>query len=222
MGLYYFADKIRDSVMNLIVNSVITVSYPALSTLQADSARLKESYRKLIITTTFLTFPFTTLLAALAPDFFDALLPAAWTNSAAYLQLMCIAALLFPLHSINLNILKVTDRSDLVLYVGILKKAVTITIFIFTLQFGITEVLIGQIMASLISYAPNAYYLKKLIGDSLTEQLVDFLPALILACMTAALIYFLLSMSPLMPLANLILFESIGLFLYVIGSHLLN
>ena len=206
----------------MIVNSVVTVSYPALATLQADSSRLKESYRKLIITTTFLTFPLTALLAVLAPVIFRAFLPEAWQDSAEYLQLMCLAALLYPLHSINLNILKVTKRPDLVLYVGFLKKATTIIIFVYTVQIGITEVLLGQIMASIINYAPNAYYSNKLIAYSLTEQIIDFLPSFILAGGTAAAIYFLQHLIPMEPLASLFLLGALGLFFYISCAHLLN
>jgi O-antigen/teichoic acid export membrane protein len=222
VGLYFFAEKIKEVLIGLIISSVQTVTYPALAQIQEDQARLKQGLRKVIAITTFLMFPMMFFLAALAPVLFEVLLPEKWQGASLYLQLMCLAALLYPLHAINLNILKVKGRSDLVFYVGLFKKVITIAIFIYTLQFGIPEIILGQIIASVINYLPNAYYSSRLIKYPVTEQFSDFLPGLVLSGLIAGLIYFLQLELHWMPVVELISFSVLALCLYVLGAYLLK
>jgi len=222
VGLYFFAEKIKEVVIGLIVNSVQTVTYPALTKLQEDNHRLKEGYRILVGVTTFLMFPSMLALAALAPLLFDLLLPEKWQGAWIYLQLMIFAFLMYPIHSLNLNILQVKGRPDLLLYIGIYKKIVVIGIFIYTVQFGIVEVIIGHIFASIFNYIPNAYYSSKLIDYSIREQMADFIPSLILSGLIAGLIYWLQLTLNWLPLVELVGLSIMASVLYLTGAYLLK
>lgn len=180
-GLYFFSEKIRDLLLNQLVKSIQKVTYPALSQVQSDNIILKRGYRQVISVTTFLIFPVLMFLAALVNNLFTLLLPATWFDAALFLQLMCFASLMNPLHAINLNILKVKGRSDLVFYLGVIKKTTAILIFFFTYQYGIEAIILGQIINSLLSYIPNSYYSRRLIGYKVSEQVADFLPTMLLA-----------------------------------------
>jgi len=122
-GQYFFAEKLKDIVLTLFVGSVQQVTYPALASLQDDDKRLKAGFRKVIQVTTFLISPAMIFLAVLAGPLFNVLLPAKWSSAVPYLQLMCIAGIMFPLHVINLNILKVKGRSDLFFYLRSLRRS---------------------------------------------------------------------------------------------------
>lgn len=114
-GHYFFAKKIKDLVISQLVTAIQNVTYPALATFQDDDIRLKAGYRKIIGITTFLLSPVMLLLAAVAEPLFVFLLPEQWHAATMYLQLMCIASVMYPLHAINVNILQVKGRSDLFL-----------------------------------------------------------------------------------------------------------
>lgn len=219
VGLYFFAEKIKDLVINQLVHSIQTVSYPALARIQQDNAALKEGYRKIISVTTFLLFPFMTLLAAVANPLFHIILPNQWLPAVPYLQLMCIAALFYPLHSINLNILRVKGRSDLVLYLNIFKKFVGIIIFIISFQFGIIGILVGQVVTSVLSYFPNSYFSKKLIDYPVSEQMADFVPNLVLSMIVGGLVSLGIYWFNLSDLVELFLFGSLGVMLYLGGAY---
>ncbi|HTJ97706.1 MAG TPA: oligosaccharide flippase family protein, partial [Rhodocyclaceae bacterium] len=45
-GLYFFAEKVRDLVVQQLVTAVQQVTYPALSKIQDDDARLLDGYRR--------------------------------------------------------------------------------------------------------------------------------------------------------------------------------
>jgi O-antigen/teichoic acid export membrane protein len=188
-GLYFFAEKIRDILVGQLVNSIQMVTYPALSVLQNDPLRLKNACREVLLVTTFLVFPAMLLLAALSVPLFKAFFPDAWWPAAGYLQLMGIAGALYPLHAINLNFLKVRGRSDLYLYIEIFKKILTLVILMACLSYGVTGILLGQIVGSIVAYVANSFFSKSMVGYPLLEQITDFLPSLLLAGVLAFVAY---------------------------------
>lgn len=221
-GLYFFADKIKELVMSQFVQSIQNVTYPALAKLQEDDARLKIGFRKVIAVTTFILFPAMVFLAALADPLFATLFSKKWLDAVVFLQLMCLAGLFNPLNAINLNILKVKGRSDIVLYVGIYKKTVAIGIFIFTLQYGVIAILLGQILNSVLAYIPNSYFSSRLIDYTVTEQVADFAPGLVLSFVIALLVYFLQQWVEWLAALEVLVFGLLAIGLYVLIAHVLR
>jgi O-antigen/teichoic acid export membrane protein len=221
-GHYFFANKLKDLVLQQFVSSIQNVTYPALASLQADNKRLKEGYRKVIQVTTFVLFPAMLFLAALAEPLFKVLLPEKWLPAIAYLQLMCIAGVMYPLHSINLNILQVKGRSDLFLYLEIIKKIMAVIILVVSFKYGVTGILIGQVIVSIIAYVPNSYFSAKLINYPVREQMADFMPGLALSGAVSLVVYGSVCYLQWSALAKLIVLASASGLLYLAGAHILK
>jgi len=221
-GHYFFATKLRDLVIQQLVGSIQNVTYPALSSLQADHARLKAGFSKVIQVTTFVLFPSMLLLAALAEPLFKVLLPAKWLPAVIYLQLMCIAGVMYPLHSINLNILKVKGRSDLFLYLEVFKKMMVLVILAISFRYGVIGILIGQIISSVLSYIPNSYFSAKLINYTIREQIADFMPGLALSSVVALMIYGTGLLVHWPAFAKLTVLALTAGILYLSGAHILK
>jgi len=221
-GYYFFADKIKELIISQLVGSIQAVTYPALASVQQDDIRLKAGYRKVIQVTTFLLFPVMAMIAALAEPIFRVFLPDKWLPAVPYLQLMCIAGLLYPLHSINLNILKVKGRSDLFLYLEIFKLAILTVILSISIQFGVYGILIGQIISSVLAYIPNSYFSSKLINYPVREQMADFMPGFTLSGAVALMTYGAGVLIELQALAELLVFALIALILYFSAAHMLK
>lgn len=214
-GLYYFAEKIRDIIISNLVNAIQTVTYPALSALRSDKVLLKSGCREVVQVATFLVFPTMLFVAALATPLFKVLFPERWWSGANYLQLMCIAGCLYPLHAINLNFLKIVGRSDIFLYIEISKKILSIGIFAASLRFGIVGILLGQIMGSILAYVLNSIFSKRLVGYSQFEQISDFSPSLFLSSMLAGVVYWGSSLLDWSELVKLIVFGIGAMALYI-------
>jgi O-antigen/teichoic acid export membrane protein len=221
-GLYFFAEKIKQLVVSQLVSSIQTVTYPALSSMRDDNVRLKAGYRKVLAMTSFLLFPAMLFLAALSQPLFECFLPEKWWPAVIYLQLMALAGLLIPLHSINLNILKVKGRSDLFLYLEILKKTMVVLVLWVTFQYGVIWILIGQVISSVLAYIPNSYFSYRLIGYSVKEQVVDFIPGLMLSSAIAGLIFGLQAWVQWPALVELSVFGLLAGLLYLTSAHLLE
>ena len=92
---------------------------------------------------------------------------------------------LFPLHAINLNMLKVQGRSDLFLRLEIIKQVLNVGSILLGIFVGIYWMLVGNIVVSLIAYWINAYYSGPFIGYGIWSQVKDILPSLGLAALMA-------------------------------------
>ena len=221
-GHYFFASKIKDLVISQIVISIQNVTYPALSSLQGDSLRLKAGYRKVIQISTFILFPAMLILAALAGPIFAVVLPSKWLPSVPYLQLLCIAGTMYPLHAINLEILKVKGRSDLFLYLEIIKKIMVVIILAISFRYGVFGILIGQIIGSVLAYIPNSYFSAKLIDYSVREQMADFGPGLVISVVVSLIVWGTDHYLPWPALTKLVTLGLMAFILYISSAHLIK
>lgn len=219
-GQFFFANKIKELVLEQLFKSIQNVTYPALSKLQDNNIRLKSGYRKVLQLATFVLFPSMAILAALAEPMFQVLLPEKWLPSVPMLQIMCISGLLYPLHSINLNILKVKGRSDIFLYLEIYKKFVIIIILFISVRFGVYGILVGQAIASVLAYIPNSYFASRLIDYSVREQISDFMPGLVLSSSVALAAYVAGILLQWPPFLKLIVLVIVGASLYIAVAHI--
>jgi O-antigen/teichoic acid export membrane protein len=221
-GYYFFAEKIKNLLVAQLLTSIQNVTYPALASLQEDDVKLKSGFRKVISVMCFIYFPALLFLAVTAPLLFETFLPNKWHNASPYLQMLCLAGLLMPLHMANLNIIKVKGRSDLFLYLEVIKKVISVSILFYSYRFGVYGILTGQIFSSIICYFPNSYYSSKLIAYTVREQLSDTLPILFLAFSSASITFLSLEYISGQSIIKLVISLTIGITFYLLTSKLIK
>lgn len=172
------------------INSVIQrVSYPVLCSFQNDYIQLKQAYSRIIRVAMLPSFVLALGLAACADSFIVVLIGDKWIPCIPYLQILCFSLMLYPLHALNINVLQVVGRSDLTLYLRIVKTAfATIPLFL-GIFFNIYYMLWGSVLVGFVSYLVNAYFPSKLISYSMKEQLFDILPSFLISSIMAAIVY---------------------------------
>lgn len=216
VGIYFLASRISEMIAPQIAAAVSQASVPALSKLQDDSDNLKKSYVQILNLTMFLVAPMVSGMIVLAPAGFDVILDEQWQEGAAFVQLLGLASLLYPVHLMNNNILIIKSRSDLVLKIGIIKRSASIAILVMAVPFGIFGILLGQIFVSMFSLLPNTYYTSKLIGYTLSEQLFDIVRPVIAATLSGAIVYVSISFFSLNPVNALFAGSLIGIVSYLL------
>ena len=97
---------------------------------------------------------------------------------------------LWPLHAINLNMLQVQGRSDVFLYLEILKKAIAVIPIVIGIFVNIYWMLIGSILTGIFSFFLNSYYTGKNLGYSSWMQIKDIAPSYGIAFFIAVCLYF--------------------------------
>lgn len=189
LGQYTQAEQFNTIFSSNLTSVVQRVSYPILSSIQDESERLKNAYRKVIKVTMLITFTCMLGLAALSKPLILILIGEKWIIATEYLQIICFSGMLYPLHAINLNILQVKGRSDLFLKLEIIKKTIGVIPIILGIIFGIKYMLWGSVLISIISYLLNSYYSAKLINYPRKEQIIDILPTFIISFVIAFLMW---------------------------------
>ena len=94
-----------------------------------------------------------------------------------------------PISVLNLNALNAQGRSDLFLKIDIINKILILIIVSITYRFGITAMIIGQIVNSLFSYFLYSYYTGKLLGLTIINQIRDMFPVFSISIVMGLLIY---------------------------------
>jgi O-antigen/teichoic acid export membrane protein len=189
LGQYTRAEGFKSVFSSNLTGIVQRVSFPVLSSIQDDANLLRQAYRRVIKTTMLITFTCMLGLAAVAHPLITVLIGEKWLPAAEYLQIICFAAMLYPLHAINLNMLQVKGRSDLFLRLEIIKKIVGILPIFLGIFLGIKVMLWGSVFTSFVAYFLNSKYSGNLISYPVKEQIKDILPSFIIALSMAILVF---------------------------------
>lgn len=189
LGFFTRAKTLNDLPSQTLGEMVGRVTFPVFSTIQDDPVRLKRGLKKALTTLALVNFPMMIGLALIARPLVLALLTEKWSGSVPFLQLLCIAGLLFPLHLINLNALQSLGRSDLFLRLEIIKKVLVVVNIAITWRWGISAMIIGMIVTSLIGYYLNTYYTGRLLRYPMGEQVKDMMPYLLVSAVMGVAVY---------------------------------
>lgn len=189
LGYFTRADQFQALPSQQLTGVFGRVSYPILSTIQNDVKKLRNAYKQIIKSTMLITFVFMLGMAAIAKPMILTLIGEQWLPSVIYLQMLCFVGMFYPLHALNLNMLKVLGRSDLFLRLEIIKTVLAVPVIIIGILYGIKIMILGMLINTIIAYYLNSFWSGKLIGYSSFEQVKDILPSFLLAFTVAAIVY---------------------------------
>ena len=182
LGYYSRAQGFTTLVSNNINSIISRVSFPILSNIQDDDTILKNVYYKYIQMSSFVIFPCVLLLCGIAKPLVLILLTDKWTPVISLLHIICFSYLWNGIIDINLNLLKVKGRTDLVLRLEIIKKVIAVSILVISILFdNIYAICLGSVIYGFIALYLNTIYTKKLLNFSFLQQCKLFIPYLCIA-----------------------------------------
>lgn len=233
LGQYTRAKEYGQLFSSNFTRIVQRVTFPALAEAQDDRIRLVSAYRKIIKTTMFITAVCMVFMGAISEPLIYCLIGPKWHQAATFLPIICLSLSLYPLHAINLNMLQVQGRSDIYLFLEIIKKIIAIGPLCLGIFIGIYWMLIGSLVNGIICFFLNTYYTGKKLHYSSWLQIKDVAPSYGVAFLVAFSVYFLkyipVSNWIILPvqigLGMLVLFivcQSIELPEYLEVKHILN
>lgn len=179
LGLYNQANTLSIFPVQLISGAMDKVTYPAFAQIQNEEEKLKMVYRKIMQQIIFWISPLMMLLIICAAPLFKIVLTDKWLPAVPYFQILCIYAIMYPLQVYNINILKVKGRTDLLLKIELVKKAVGITGIIIAAFYGIFPLLWFKVLYGFFLFYMNTYYSGRLINYSMKEQIKDISPIIV-------------------------------------------
>lgn len=190
VGFFTRSQTLHTAILQPTALALARVMFPALSEIQEDAPRLKNTVKEAIVNIALLQFPLAIGLLVVADPLITALMTERWAQSIPYLQLFCIAALLYPLEVINSSVLMALGKMKLVFRLEIVKKSAIILAIFITFRWGIAALLIGQIVTSTLAYLLYSQYAGRCIAYSTLQQLRDVLPSLLVAIMMGIGVHF--------------------------------
>ena len=213
LGYYNKGKQFPMLIVQNINTTITSVLFPVLSKVQDEKERLKSMMRRSIVTSTFIIFPAMAGLASVAEPLIRVLLTDKWLPAVPFIQFCCFTYAFWPIHTANLQAIKALGRSDIFLGLEIAKKAVGVLILVVTLPYGLTVMMIGRCVATLVSSFLNALPNKKLLGYSYFEQMKDILPSMLISIvMIVAIVP--ITLLPVHPLLQMCLQVVCGVIVY--------
>lgn len=181
LGMYSRAEQFAQFTSSNIASILARVSFPILSQIQDDNERLISVYRRYIQISAFLVFPLILGICGISKPLILLLLTDKWSGCIILLQILCFSYLWNCVVTVNLNLLNVKGRTDLVLKLEIIKKSIAFLILFISLAFDLVGICIGLVLYSFIAFYLNTYYTKKLLNYGFKKQFLELLPYLLLS-----------------------------------------
>lgn len=191
LGQYSRANEYAGIFSSNLTTIVQRVSFPVLSQLQDDKERMIAAYRRVIKCTMFVTAICMFALAGVSEPLIFCLIGTKWHLAATFLPLICFNMALYPLHAINLNMLQIQNRTDIFLYLEIIKKVIAIGPICVGIFIDIYWMLIGSLFIGILSFFLNSYYTGKSLGYTSWMQIKDIAPSLGISLLILFSVYFL-------------------------------
>ena len=189
VGFYNRGGQLASFPSNVATDIIVSVNYPILSRLQDDNDRLVNAYRNMLTVPLFALYPVLVGMAVLGEPIVGLLLGEKWLPCVPFLQIIAVGAMFSPLTHINLNLLYVKGRTDLVLKLEIIKKTIAFSIVFLTIPFGIIWMMVGKSCYDFIAFSINCHYTGKILGYGWKKQIKEILPIILKSLIMGAIVF---------------------------------
>ncbi|WP_412501528.1 lipopolysaccharide biosynthesis protein [Shewanella chilikensis] len=189
VGQFTQANQLASVPVLTLTGIIQRVTFPLFSQLQGDPDKMASAYRQTLKLSALVIFPLTVALGLIAKPLLTSMLGEQWQGAAVLLSVLCLGYMLYPIHSINLNLLQVTGRSDLFLKLELMKKVIGVTVLLLSIPYGVLAMCLGFTLVSYLALLLNTYYTAKLTHLSQWQQCKDILPIWLAVIFAAAVGY---------------------------------
>lgn len=182
-GLYTQAAKIQHVPITIITSVTDKVVFPMLAKTPDDITLLAKarSIIRLVIPISFIAI---SLCILLSKYIVLILLGDSWEMATPYLQILLISGYGTCHHYMARNIIKSIGNTNAIFKCTLITSLIGAAIVLYTMQYGILNILWGFSISTYIGSMVYAFYLKKVSAYKYTEQIMDLLPSIIIASIT--------------------------------------
>lgn len=190
MGYYSKALGTEKLASHSISQVMSQVTYPLYSEAQDDKKQLANIIRRLSMTLSYLTFPLLFVLLLCARPIFILLYSDRWLQSVPYFQVLCIAGMAGCLQAVNNHSIAAIGESRAMFSWTIIKRTISIVMMVGGLVlFGMKGLLFGLAISAWFTYLVNISLVSKYIGYKTKKQILDMLPTMAVAAISALAAY---------------------------------
>lgn len=180
LGYFNQAQKLKDMPVNSTMQSIQSVTFPALSKISNDEEKFVVGYKRVMMITAFIIFPIMAGLIATAEQFYTLLLKTEWHPAIPYFRTLCLIGLFYPMAAIAYNVLKVKSDGSIILRLEIAKKVIMTIIFAITIPWSVEAIAWGLVIMSVCEMALNLTATKRYTKCSVYSLIKTILPVALL------------------------------------------
>jgi len=181
LGYYTRANQFTYLPLNTITLVITKVTYPVFSSIQDDIPKLKIGYTKSIRMLSALALPLMGIMYIIARPIIIIVLGDKWLPVVPYWQTMCLYSWVYVVYTINNLVITAKGYSGYYLRIQIANKALIVVSILVTYKYGITTMIYGHMVATILTYIIGSFYLNKIMKISIFFQIKNILPFIISA-----------------------------------------
>lgn len=170
LGYYSRGTQFTDVFFSVFVSILDNTLLPTLSRIKDNIQELGIKITKIIQKIGFIIIPFYVLLITLAEPLVIVLLTDKWANIIPIIQLFSISRMISVISTVNINLLYILGKSNLVLRQQYFKVIIRIFILLITFKFGIFYIALGELINTIIAFFINSYYSNKIMSHGFFMQ----------------------------------------------------
>lgn len=189
---YYNKGQQFPVVISSTLDSAIqSVMFPAMASVQDDRMRVKNILRRALSIASLLIVPLMVGLAVTAESVIVILLTEKWLPCVFYMQMICLADIVFALSSSNLVAIKAIGRSDIYMRLEIVRRILMLVVLAVSLLgfHSVEAVVIGYLISSWLDYIVITVPVKKLLNYGIFQQIRDIWKILLASACVGAVAY---------------------------------
>jgi teichuronic acid exporter len=171
LGLFTRAQNLTAFTSVSISNALSSVLLPTLVQANDDRDGMCRAFQRAMQGMVALISPVIVLLFVLAEPVFILLFTEKWVPAVPFFRMLCIPAILYPAHLINLNVLLALGRPGLYLKIEIIKRGVSLALSLAAIPHGVFALTGAMVAGSFLALPVNIWYPSKMAGLGLRRQL---------------------------------------------------
>ncbi len=188
LAFYNRADNTKQIPVDVLSNTLARVAFPAFSAAADDPEKLRRGVQSAVRTMMLINCPIMFGIMATAENVIVVLFGETWRPAAPILEVLCISGIFWPLHVINLSVLKAQGHSELFFRLEIIKKIVGSAFLLAGTFYGVIGIAWSQAVFGLFGFLINAFYTGKYLKYGAIGQSADAIAALTAAALMGAVV----------------------------------
>jgi O-antigen/teichoic acid export membrane protein len=192
LGYYeraYTYNNYPTSIFSGLISKLTLPLFSLLLNENNGNNKMRNVYRKVHMFSFYIMAPLMVGSIILADPIFTLLLGIKWKPVIPLFQIICLSNILYPIHSLNINLLSIYGKSNLFLKLEFFKKILVLILIFISIRFGVYGLVWSSVVASILALFINSYYTGGLISYYLKEQIFDILPSFLTSIIMAIFMY---------------------------------
>lgn len=187
LGLFSFARRIFQLVSDLIASPLNAVSYPLLSSLQKEPAKLRDAYIFATLASSIFSFPLFIGMAVVADDLIPIAFGDHWIDAIGAVRAFCAIGLLASVGVLQSALIRSQGQAGLWLFYMLARQGMTVLYIAFFHSWGLDALVTAIAIQTYLMWLPAVHMVMRLLNISLIAYFKPFIaPALAAAAMFVA------------------------------------